>query len=196
MQGKNEFRQAAFERRSALDATDCAEWSRQMTARFLSEVPLPEEGAVISAYAPVNNEIDVFPLMTQLVARGYRCAIPYNVEKDHILDFLEWTPQTALYKGLYNIPHPDPAQAAALLPDFLIVPLVAFDVACNRIGYGSGYFDRTFAHLRKFHRFRAVGVAYEAQKYPRVPVDRHDYRLDGIVTEAAVYTTPYNGKPS
>lgn len=194
MPSKNEFRQAAFQRRMALDAAVCAEWSQQMTARFLSEIELPATGAVISGYIPVNNEIDVLPLMTELVARGYRCAVPHNVEKEQILDFLEWTPETVLYKGLYNIPQPDPAKAKAVLPDFLIVPMVAFDSAGSRMGYGSGYFDRTFAHLCKFHKFRAVGVGYEAQKYDSVPVDRYDYRLDAVVTESTVYINPDNGK--
>lgn len=194
MQSKNDFRQAAFQRRMALGADERAGWSAQMTERFLSGVELPPAGAVISGYVPVNNEIDVRPLMTELVARGYRCAVPHNVEREYILDFLEWTPQTVLYKGLYNIPQPDPAKAEALLPDLLIVPMVAFDPAGNRMGYGSGYFDRTFAHLGKIHKFRSIGVAFEAQKYESVPVDRHDYRLDAVVTEAAIYTNPDNGK--
>jgi len=194
MQSKNDFRQAAFERRMALGAEERAQWSALMTERFLSEIDLPPSDAVISGYVPANNEIDVRPLMTELVKRGYRCAVPYNVEKELLLDFLEWTPQTVLYKGLYNIPQPDPAQAAALLPDFLIVPMVAFDSACNRMGYGSGYFDRTFAHMKKIHNFRAIGVGFEAQKYDSVPIDHHDYRLDAIVTEAAIYKNPDNGK--
>ena len=194
MQSKNDFRQAAFERRMALGAEERAQWSAQMTKRFLSEIDLPPSDAVISGYVPANNEIDVRPLMTELVKRGYRCSVPYNVEKELLLDFLEWTPQTVLYKGLYNIPQPDPAQAAALLPDFLIVPMVAFDSACNRMGYGSGYFDRTFAHMKKIHKFRAIGVGFEAQKYDSVPIDQHDYRIDAVVTEAAIYKNPDNGK--
>lgn len=193
---KNNFRQAAFQRRMSLDAALRATWSAQMAARFLDQVDLPPAGAVISGYVPVNNEIDVMPLMTELTARGYRCAVPYNVEREQILSFLEWTPDTVLLRGLYNIPQPDPAKAAVLMPDMLIVPVVAFDAECSRMGYGSGYFDRTFAHLAKIQKFRAIGVAFEAQKYDRVPVDRHDYRLDAIMTEAATYgnTAAIQGK--
>lgn len=184
---KNDFRQLAFQRRMALEDAVRAEWSTQMTARFLDSVDLPPPGSVISGYVPVNNEIDVIPLMTILVERGYRCAVPYNMEREQILYFLEWTPQTVLQRGLYNIPQPDPDKAEALRPDLLIVPLVAFDPAGHRMGYGSGYFDRTFAHLKSIQTFRAVGVGFEIQKYDEVPIDRYDYTLDGIVTEAAVY---------
>jgi len=122
--------------------------------------------------------------------------VPYNMEREQVLSFLEWTPDTVLLRGLYNIPQPDPAKADVLVPNLLIVPMVAFDAECGRIGYGSGYFDRTFAHLAKIQKFRAIGVAFEAQKYDRVPVDRYDYRLDAVVTETATYGTaaPVQGK--
>lgn len=194
MPGKNDTRQAVFQRRMALPQDLRADAAARMTARFLETITLPPPGAVISGYVPVNNEIDVLPLMGALRARGYRCAVPHNVEQQQILDFLEWTPDTPLYKGLYGIPQPHPEKAEALLPDMLIVPMVAFDSVCNRMGYGSGYFDRTFAHLRKFHSFRAIGVAYDMQKCDQVPVDRYDYRLDAVVTEAGFYQNPDNGK--
>ncbi len=193
---KNNFRQAAFNRRMSLPPDTRAQWSAQMAARFLDHVALPPAGTVISGYIPVNNEIDVMPLMAELVARGYRCAVPYNMEREQVLSFLEWTPDTVLQRGLYNIPQPDPAKAEVLVPNLLIVPMVAFDAECSRIGYGSGYFDRTFAHLAKIQKFRAIGVAFEAQKYDRVPVDRYDYRLDAVITETAIYGTiaPAQGK--
>lgn len=194
MPGKNETRQAVFQRRMALSEAARAEAAVRMSARFMGAVDLPPAGAVISGYIPVNNEIDVLPLMTDLLGRGYRIAVPHNMERQHLLDFLEWKPDTPLYKGLYGIPQPDPNKAAALVPDLLIVPLVAFDEACNRMGYGSGYFDRTFAHMRRFQHFRAIGVAYEMQKEDRVPTDQYDHRLDAIVTDAAVYRADNNGK--
>lgn len=190
MSSKNEFRQAAFQRRKALDAETRNLWSRQVMDMFLSRIDLPPPGSVIAGYIPVNNEVDVLPLMTELVSRGYRCAVPYNTDRMEILDFLEWTPQSVLHLGLYSIPQPDPKKAEALLPDFLVVPMLAFDASCNRMGYGSGYFDRTFMHLRKFHAFRAVGVAFEMQKNDAVPVDGYDYTLDAVVSETAVYTKP------
>lgn len=194
MPGKNEFRQAAFQRRKALDADLRADWSRQIMDRLLSSIDLPPPGSVIAGYVPVNNEVDVVPLMTELVERGYRCAVPYNTDRMETLDFLEWTPQSVLHLGLYNIPQPDPKKAEALLPDFLVVPMLAFDASCNRMGYGSGYFDRTFMHLQKFHAFRAVGVAFEAQKYDAVPVDGYDYTLDAVVSETDVYTKTVTGQ--
>lgn len=89
--------------------------------------------------------------------------------------------------SIYDIPQPDPAKAKELLPDFMIVPMLAFDENCHRMGYGSGQFDRTFADLKKIQKFRAICIAFEAQKFDAVPVDQHDYILDMVVTESHVY---------
>jgi 5-formyltetrahydrofolate cyclo-ligase len=68
--------------------------------------------------------------------------------------------------------------------DLIIVPLVAFDESCNRIGMGGGYYDR---FLKNYPKARKVGLAYELQKVSHVPVEQHDVRLDQIVTEKSVY---------
>jgi len=186
-QEKETVRQAAFKRRLALDAEDRRHWSAQLTENFLQNVALPPEGGVITAYAPVNGEVDVIPLITHLHGKGYRCAMPYVMDSLQRLAFLEWTPETKMFTGLYGIPQPDPQTARELLPDMLIVPMLAFDENCHRMGYGSGQFDRTFADLKKVQSFRTAGIAFEAQKFDRVPVDHHDYILDMVVTESRLY---------
>ena len=67
-----------------------------------------------------------------------------------------------------------------LAPDFLLVPLLAFDRRGYRIGYGAGYYDRTLAGLPG--RFR-LGVAYSAQELDEVPAGPYDERLDAVATE-------------
>lgn len=188
-QDKETVRQAAFKRRLGLDADDRRQWSAQLTENFLQNVILPPKGCVITAYAPVNGEVDVMPLLKHLygLGRNYRFAMPFVVEAETRLAFLEWMPETKMIAGIYGIPQPDPATAKELLPDFMIVPMLAFDDQCHRMGYGSGQFDRTFADLKKIHKFWTVGIAFEAQKFDAVPVDQHDYTLDMVVSESHVY---------
>jgi 5-formyltetrahydrofolate cyclo-ligase len=64
-----------------------------------------------------------------------------------------------------------------------LVPLVAFDRRCRRIGYGAGYYDRTLADLRKRKVVIAVGIAFAAQEVAEIPFDEHDQRLDLVLTE-------------
>ena len=76
-------------------------------------------------------------------------------------------------------------------PDSLIVPVVAFDSACTRLGYGGGFYDRTLQILRAKRAqtdrpLVAVGFAHSVQEHPAIPRDAHDQRLDAIVTEAGL----------
>ena len=65
----------------------------------------------------------------------------------------------------------------------MIVPLLGFDSACNRLGYGGGYYDRTLTALRASRQIRAVGACYDAQECEKIPVHPGDARLDMVLTE-------------
>ena len=67
-------------------------------------------------------------------------------------------------------------------PDFLLVPLVAFDKNRNRIGYGGGFYDRYIKKLKKKKKFLTIGLAYSFQKVKKIPITKHDIQLDFIVT--------------
>lgn len=158
-----------------------------MIALFLKEVPLPPTGSVVSGYAPINAEIDVFPLLKALLKKGYRCALPSVQDADARLDFLSWDEDMPMQTTIYGINEPDSAISEVLTPNLLIVPMLAFDARGGRIGYGSGNFDRTFAYLNKIGSFAAVGVAYDSQRVERVPMGPYDYPMDMIVTDKQVY---------
>ena len=76
-----------------------------------------------------------------------------------------------------------PTDGVVMVPQVLIVPLLAFDARGYRLGYGGGFYDRTLAALRAEGPVLALGFAYGAQEIPEVPVDQYDQRLDGVVTE-------------
>jgi 5-formyltetrahydrofolate cyclo-ligase len=151
---------------------------------FLAGLPMPMLG-VVSGYMPIDDELDPLPLMGQLAARGLTCALPVVVGRDRPLLFREWTPGMAMQPGRFGIPAPGP-QALEVQPSVLLVPLLAFDRAGRRLGYGGGFYDRTLAGLRADAAVVAVGLAYAAQEIPAVPADARDQRLDWIVTEREV----------
>ncbi|MGB1547853.1 MAG: 5-formyltetrahydrofolate cyclo-ligase, partial [Alphaproteobacteria bacterium] len=74
-------------------------------------------------------------------------------------------------------------KAEAVVPQWLLVPLLAFDRFGHRLGYGGGYYDRTIRALRESGPLTAVGLAYAAQEMPAVPREGADEALDWIVTE-------------
>jgi 5-formyltetrahydrofolate cyclo-ligase len=84
--------------------------------------------------------------------------------------------------GVWNIPVP-PETSPELLPDVLLVPMLAFDRNGYRLGYGGGFYDRTLVKLRAIKPVVAIGVAYSAQEVPEVPRAPFDQPLDWIMTE-------------
>jgi 5-formyltetrahydrofolate cyclo-ligase len=77
----------------------------------------------------------------------------------------------------------EPAEGALVNPDWLLVPLLAFDRAGRRLGYGGGYYDRTLATLPGA---KAIGIAYAGQEMAEVPAGPQDMRLPLIATESGV----------
>ena len=75
-----------------------------------------------------------------------------------------------------------------MVPQILIVPLVAFDMHGGRLGYGGGFYDRTLQILRAQGPVLAVGFAFEAQQADDLPLESTDQPLDLIVTDAGVLT--------
>ena len=141
------------------------------------------ETATASAFYPYLSEIDTRPALQTLADTGWKTALPVVEGEGLPLTFRAWVPGGPTEPGAWNIPIP-PKSAETVSPDLMLVPLLAFDRAGYRLGYGGGFYDRTIAALRKTRNVTTVGVAYAAQEVDIVPHDGHDARLDWIVTEA------------
>jgi len=178
---KKALRGALASRRLAIDTARRSAAGQAVADRFLDDVA-PPPGAVISGFWPSKGEIDVLPLLGALVERGHECALPVVVARGQPLRFRAWRPETELIDGVFGIPVPPP-DAATVTPDLLLVPLLAFDRAGYRLGWGGGFYDRTLEALRSARPVVAVGVAFSDQEVDAVPYDSHDHPLDWVVTE-------------
>lgn len=177
---KQALRAALRERRTAAARAglDAAEG---LAERFLRAVPVRPR-AEVAGYLPIGNEIDVRPLLHRLRGLGHEIALPAVVASGAPLAFRRWLEEDALTDGPFGIRQPL-ASAPAVLPDLVILPLLAFDRRGYRLGYGGGYYDRTLAALRRRRESLAVGVGFAVQEVPAVPSGRHDQILDWIVTD-------------
>ena len=99
------------------------------------------------------------------------------------LVFRRWTPETRMVRGDWNIPVPPP-EAEALTPDITLAPVMGWDGACYRLGYGGGYFDRTLAALSP--RPFTIGIGFQSARLATIYPQPHDIPLDVIVTEAGI----------
>jgi 5-formyltetrahydrofolate cyclo-ligase len=180
---KDQLRRAATARRDALPVD-----VRQAAAEAIaaSDFPLPiPPGKIVSGFMPLQSEINPLPLMQKLAAAGVRLALPAIAGRGQPLIMRAWTFGAPLDRGQWGIREPKP-EAPQLEPDILLVPLLAFDRAGHRIGYGAGYYDMTIAALRARKPVMAVGIAFAAQEVEKIPTTPRDARLDLVLTEREV----------
>ena len=141
-------------------------------------------GAPVSGFYPMAPEIDVLPALSWFAGHGHPTALPVVVGRRVPLVFRAWTPGGPLERGVLGIPFPG-AGTPEIVPEILLVPLLAFDRRGHRLGYGCGYYDRTLADLRAKGPVLAIGVGFSFQEIGEVPATPTDQRIDAIVTERA-----------
>jgi len=139
-------------------------------------------GAVVAGFWPMGAEIDIRPLLRALHARGHAIALPITPPRGNPLRFHRWQPAAPLLRGPMGASQPAP-EAERLTPDLILVPLLAFDSAGRRLGYGGGYYDRT---LPLYPHAQALGCAYACQALDEVPAGEDDARLHAIATEGGI----------
>ena len=160
-----------------------------LAADLFDRALAPQRDQVLAGYWPLRDECDCRPILSRHQSAGGTCALPVVVEDGAPLQFFPWAEGDPLTPGRFGLL--EPAQRATpLLPALIVVPLLAFDRAGNRLGYGGGYYDRTLADWRR-PKPVTVGLAFAVQERPAVPRTDHDLRLDWIVTEReAIRATP------
>ncbi len=173
---KSALRAQALAARAALIAPGAPE---ALARHVLAAAPPPE--TTIAGFWPMGEEMDARPLLHALHARGHRILLPVTPRRGMPLSFRPWQPGIAMLPGRFGTQHPEASEEAT--PDWLLIPLLAFDAAGNRLGYGGGFYDRTLALMPAAHR---LGIAYAAQQVPRVPVGPTDIPLHAIATEAGL----------
>jgi len=180
---KAALRREAVARRAALPAV-----MRVAAAETIAARPFPVSLApdvVVSGFMPLANEIDPQPLMRKLAGEGLRLALPVIVGRGKPLLMREWAFGDPVAIGVWGIREPKP-DADSVEPEILLVPVLAFDRAGHRIGYGAGYYDMTIMQLRARKSVTAVGIAFAVQEVPSVPTTTRDARLDLVLTEREV----------
>ena len=141
----------------------------------------------IAFYLPNDGEIDPTPVMKEAWKRGKTCYLPVLTPMGKKLLFVRFGKDDELIQNKFGIPEPIPfnfLRRPAWALDLVITPLVAFDKSGGRLGMGGGYYDRSFAFLRKKQAQKPslIGVAHEFQERQALPMQSWDIPLDAVFT--------------
>jgi len=180
---KAALREQAIARRDALPPKERQQSSEIIAAREFPIAIAP--GKIMSGFMPLKSEINPLPLMRKLAQAGAQLALPVVAGRGKPLIMRAYAFGDELAAGQWGIRQPK-LEAPEVAPDILIVPLLAFDRAGHRLGYGAGYYDMTINSLRASKPVTAIGIAFAAQEIDAVPITARDARLDLVLTEREV----------
>jgi 5-formyltetrahydrofolate cyclo-ligase len=175
-------RKAALARRKSAHAAAGPEVAAHLSA-VLAKVLAGYRGVPLAGYMPIRTEIDPLPAMTDAAAHG-PVGVPVIRGAGMALRFSRWQPGCDLRDGPFGARIP--VRDDFFDPEILVVPLVAFDLRGNRLGYGGGFYDRTLQGLRAIRPTLAIGFAWDAQETTALPLEPTDQPLDLLVTESRI----------
>ena len=152
--------------------------SEELCARL--KLQLPSAGTILF-FAPLANEIDVWPLLEESVKAGKTVALPwFNPATQTYLARRVENPADEIVTGKFGVREPDSNCAEIPLEhfDLVLVPGAAFDLRGNRLGHCKGFYDRL---LEKISGIKC-GVGYDFQLLEKIPAEPHDARVNFIFT--------------
>ena len=136
-------------------------------------------GKTVAAYVPIGSEANPLKLLEAAEKAGCEIALPHVTSKAAPMRFLQWSNTESLALGPFGLQQPD-AGNRQVTPDVILVPLIAFDRALNRLGQGAAHYDRALSLLGNS---LAIGVGWSMQEQPELDVDDWDIPLDAVLTE-------------
>lgn len=182
---KQQARSSIAERMAKMKAGDKAAESRSICRRIREE--LPGEQLLICGYYPMVTEVDVLPLLKELIKEGHTIALPHKEGRAFAFRIIKSFED--LVTGPFNVPEPHDDDPIAELNkiDLVLLPGRGFDQLGNRLGRGNGGFDIFLSALRKVNdRTEAWGICYDCQMLRSVPMDTHDEKVDAVVTARGI----------
>ena len=142
----------------------------------------------VSSFISIRSEISTNQLNERIVELKKILLLPVIEQGSHELIFKKYQHNKKLKLGKFNIPEPT-RESKIIIPQLFFVPCLGFDLNGYRIGYGGGFYDKTFAKYKKLnHKFYSIGYAFDDQKQNKIPKEDFDYKLDFVLTEKQLYT--------
>ena len=188
MADKETIRKEMLARRNAMTSAEAESKSKAIAANLM-KMKEYKEAAVVLFYAAKGNEARTENLIKAAIASGKRALLPVTdmMKKEIVVAEIK-DYDADLMNGPFGILEPKRKIAVDEKGiDVVVVPGVAFDLACHRLGYGHGYYDKLLHRLAtKNQGIATIGLSYDFQVVEKLPAEGHDHKLDRIVTESQV----------
>lgn len=179
---KKQQRRMAFAQRGALTVKARQSASLAICER-LKTLPEVQNAKVILSYAATAEEVSLAALHEWLWQQGKVLAFPVT-EGAGVMRAVRAEQDTPWQTGSYGISEPVGETVPPQAIDLVLVPCVAFDEKCRRLGHGGGYYDR---YLPLCPQAVCIAAAFEAQRLAEICTDSHDRPMDRVVTEQRLY---------
>ena len=138
----------------------------------------------ISLYYPSNFEVNILKIFDVDFFKKFNFSLPV-IKENQGMYFCRWQKGDVLLLNKYGIP--EPKKTKKINPRVILVPLLAFDINKNRLGYGKGYYDKFLnAYIKNKKKLLTVGIAFSFQKHHSLPINNRDFKLDYIITEKGI----------
>lgn len=171
---KKELRGIIEQKSRVLHSEDRARYSKLLCEK-LRNLEAFQKAETVLLYYPVRNEVDIRPLLHEFKDKK---VLLLPVAHRRYLEVRRYVGRSELRRGRYGIPEPK-GLAFTGTPDLIVVPGIAFDRNCNRLGRGGGYYDR---YLKRYSNIPVVALCYEYQLVKKVPMGIHDHRVDAVLS--------------
>ena len=184
---KKALRKQLRAQRKILSLTERKRQSISLMHNALTTISLSYKNH-IGIYFATQEEIDTQPFISHLLQAEQYIYLP-TIDND-ILSFYSYKKNSQLITNQYHIKEPDKKKETYIEIEnihILFMPLVGFDSSGYRLGMGGGYYDKTLGSKSEYqNNCKLVGLAYDIQEVPIIPREKHDIRLDLIVTPTRI----------
>lgn len=191
---KNQLRADFRKKRAALSKEEVTEKSQKITQNFIQNL-LPKifqknSAQIFSLYLNSKNEVQTSAIAEFLQKNNIKFSYPKIIKPDQHLQFILYSSEQKFSVSSLFPSIAEPQDGEKILPDILIIPLLAFDDDLSRLGMGGGFFDRSIEFLKQQKsKIITIGLAFDIQRFDgKLPIENSDCALDFIVTETGIFT--------
>ena len=140
---------------------------------------------IIAGYYPSYYEVNILNFLEKAFKKNFKIVLPV-IQTSKNISYKNWVFKEPLYVNKFGMLEPKDL-GKDIIPDLIMVPLVAFDKHLNRIGYGKGYYDRSLKKISKIKKNSiSLGIAYSFQKCQKISTNKYDFKLDYVFTEKGI----------